>query len=196
MIKDTIAISNDRYVYYDADGEITSVSNTNDEEGSYIILPLEKVINFLTGKESTSSYLVVYDTLVKQHVLKLKYYADETAFRVNNDIYEVVNLESQKPDLIITQHIKNKKWIFTIDQGLKKYLKSQAEISNKKIHFSITRKNDPHELYRLILVDFKDLVEKDCVEIDFSYQSEESVDNLSVYTTKRFETYSYEVIND
>lgn len=193
---DTISIPQDRYVYYDDQGEIVSISNTNDQDGNYITVKLEQVINFLTGKESTSSYTVVYDTLIKQHVLKLKYYADETAFRVSNDIYNVEKSVDQKPDLTITQDVRNKKWIFTIDQGLQKYLKSQLSLSNKKIHFSITRKDDPHELYRLILIDFKDLVEQGFVEIEFIYQTEQSIDDLSVYTTKRFETYLFEVKND
>jgi hypothetical protein len=195
MSEDTIYITNDRFVYYDNQGEITTVSNTNDLEGSYIILPLERVINFLTGTESTSSYSVVYDTLVKQHVLKLKYYADENAFHVNNEIFEVEKQTEHKPDLTITQDIKNKIWKFKIDQGLKDYLTSVSSAHRQKIHFSVTRKNDPHELYRLIIIDFNELVENN-IEIPFKYQSEESKDNISVYTTKRFETYLYEVEND
>ena len=195
MSEDVIYIPTDRFVYYDEQGEITTVSNTNDLDGNYIVLPLERVINFLTGTESTSSYLVVYDTLVKQHVLKLKYYADENAFHVNNEIFEVEKKVEQKPDLTITQDIKNKMWRFKIDQGLKDYLTSLSPAYSRKIHFSVTRKNDPHELYHLIIVDFRELVENN-IEIPFKYQSEESKDNISVYTTKRFETYLYEVEND
>jgi hypothetical protein len=196
MINDQIVIPTDRYVYYDSEGEIISVSNTNDIEGNYIVLPLEKVMNFLTGKESASSYIVVYDTLVKQHVLKLKYHADETAFRINDDIFKVEKTSEQKPDLTITQDLKNKKWVFNIDRGLKSYLKSQSFAYNKKLQFSVTKKNDPNELYHLMIINFKDLVDNEVVEIPFKYQSEESADDISVYTTKRFETYVYEVKND
>jgi hypothetical protein len=47
-----------------------------------------------------------------------------------------------------------------------------------------------------MMIDFKNLVDNEKIEIPFKYQSEESGDNLSVYTTKRFETYVYEVKND
>lgn len=196
MTEDQISIPTDRYVYYDDHGEITSISNTNDEEGNYITVPLEKVMNFLLGKESTSFYVVVYDTLIKQHMLKLKYHSDETAFRIGDEIFKVNHSSCEKPDLVITQDLLEKKWRFQVDEGLKLYLKSQSFDYNKKLYFSITRKNDPNELYRVLTVNFKDLVEKDFCEIDFEFQSEGSKDDLSVYTTKKFETYVHEVIND
>jgi hypothetical protein len=196
MTQDTIFISTDRFVYYDEFGEITLISNSNDEPGSYITVSLDKIVNFLTGKESTASYLVVYDTLIKKHVLKLKHHADEKYFSVTEDIFKIKKLSDQIPDLTVTRDIKNKKWIFKIDNGLKSYLQSQKSTYNKKIHFSVTQNNDPHVLYRLIIVDFNDLVDNDTIELNFIYQSEELINDLCVYTTKRFETYSYEVIND
>jgi hypothetical protein len=196
MTQDTIFISTDRFVYYDEFGEITLISNSNDVSGSYITVSLDKIINFLTGKESTASYLVVYDTLIKQHVLKLKYHADEKYFSVKEDIFKITNLSDQIPDLTVTRDIKNKKWIFKIDDGLKSYLQSQKSTYNKKIYFSVTQNNDPHVLYRLIIIDFNNLVDNDTIELNFIYQSEELINDLCVYTTKRFETYSYEVIND
>lgn len=194
MQEDTIYVPTIRYIYYTDQGEITSISNSNNLEGSCIEVELDNVINFLTGKESASSYLVVYDTLIKKYVLKLKHDVSETTFCVNDDIYKVQRSLIQKPDLIITQDINHKIWRFSIDSELKKYLLSQDTSYNKKIHFSITCKNDPHELHRLILVDFADLVNNDSVDIAFICQNEESADNLSVYTTKRFETYIHKVI--
>lgn len=196
MQEETIYVPTTRYVHYNDQGEITSIGNNRDFTENCIEVDIKDVINFLTGKESASSYLIVYDTLVKKHVLKLKYHVDETAFCINDDIFKISNAVVQKPDLTITQDINSKNWRFSIDPGLKNYLQSQETINNRKIHFSITRKNDPHELYRLILVDFADLVNNNYVEIAFIYQNEASVDNLSVYTTKRFETYVHEVIND
>lgn len=195
MQQDEIGISTVRYVYYDSQGEITSISNTISSTEDYISVELDKVINFLTGKENPGAYVVVYDTLIKQHVLKLKYHADETAFFVTDDIYKVPRLTETKPDLIISQDTKNKQWIFSIDNGLQKYLQLQSS-HNRKIHFSITRNNDPHELYQLIMIDFEELIKTNSVKVAFKYQTEESTDNLSVYTTKRFETYIHEVIND
>jgi hypothetical protein len=196
MTQDTIFISNERYVYYDESGEIVSISNSNDLSGNYIVVSLDKVINFLTGKESTGLYLVVYDTLIKQHLLKLKYQADEKYFSVKEDIFKIKKMLNQTPDLTVVRDIKNKKWTFKIDSGLKTYLESQKSAYNKKIQFSVTKNNDPHVLYRLIIIDFNDLVDKEIIELDFIYQSEAAIDDLCVYTTKSFETYSYEVTNE
>jgi hypothetical protein len=193
MTQDEIYVPIERYVYYNDQGEITSISNTKDLDDNYITVNLEKVINFLTGKESASSYLVIYDTLLKRYVLKLKYYADETAYRVDDELHKIKTEIDQKPDLIVTQDIKNNRWVFTVDDGLRSYLESQEAAYNKTLQFSITRKNDPHELYRLIILNFKQLIENNFVEIPFKYQTEESDDDLSVYTNKRFEKYLYEV---
>jgi hypothetical protein len=196
MTEDVIYIPTEKYVYYNENGEIISVGNSCDFEGNYIVLPLDRVINFLTGKENTNSYAVIYDTLLKQHVLKLKYHADETAFRINDDIFKIPKITEQKPDLTIIQDINNKKWIFSVDDGLRSYVQSTSASYNRKIQFSITRKNDPHDLYHLIIIDFDSLIKQGLLEIPFKYQTEESVDDISVYTTKRFETYVYEVKND
>jgi hypothetical protein len=193
MTQDEIYVPIERYVYYNDQGEITSISNTKDLDDNYITVNLEKVINFLTGKESASSYLVIYDTLLKRYVLKLKYYADETAYRVDDELHKIKTEIDQKPDLIVTQDIKNNRWVFTVDDGLRSYLESQKAAYNKTLQFSITRKNDPHELYRLIILNFKQLIENNFVEIPFKYQTEESDSDLSVYTNKRFEKYLYEV---
>lgn len=196
MQEDEIYISTDRYVYYDDLGEITQISNTNNTIGNYIVVHLDKVINFLTGKEAVSAYTVVYDTLLKQHGLKLKHSVTEATSKISNDIFEIPISTEQSADLIIFQDIKNKKWSIKIDEGLKQYLATHTSSYSKEIYFSITRKNDPHEFYRLILLDFATLVNNESVDIDFICQNEQSPDNLSVYTTKRFETYIHEVIND
>jgi len=196
MIEDTIYVPTDKYVYYDEQGEIISIGNSNSINGNYITLPLDRVINFLTGKENTNSYMVIYDTLLKQHIIKLKYHADETAFRVNDDIFKIEKTTEQKSDLTITQDLKNKKWVFSVDEGLKNYIQKQKVAYSRKIYFSITRKNDPHDLYRLIIIDFDNLIHVGNIQISFKYQTEQSSDDISVYTTKRFETYVHEVKND
>jgi hypothetical protein len=196
MTEDIIYVPTDKYVYYDEQGEILSIGNSNSSKGNYIALPLDRVINFLTGKENTNSYMVIYDTLLKQHIIKLKYHVDETVFRVNDDIFKIKKTTEQKPDLTITQDLNNKKWVFSVDEGLKNYIQKQKAAYNRKIYFSITRKNDPHDLYRLIIIDFDNLIQVGNIQIPFKYQTEQSADDISVYTTKRFETYVYEVKND
>lgn len=195
MSESVIYVSTKRYVGFDEAGEITSVSNSK-PDGLFLALELNEVVNFLTGKETTSSYVVIYDTLEKKNVLKAKYYADETSYSIVDDIFNVPRKIDKKPDLVITQNIQQKQWQFTVDSGLLTYLQSQAFAYERKLQFSITRKNDPHELYQLIIINFNDLVKNGNLKIPFKYELEENDKDVSVYTTKRFETYVYEVIND
>lgn len=195
-MNDSIVIPTDRFVYFDEEGEITAISNTKDIEGNFITVHLDEVMNFLTGKERVDSYLVVYDTVLKKHILKLKYYADDSVYKVDEDIFKVKKEVDKKPDLIITQDVKKKCWKFTVDEGLRDYLTSQTSLYSKNLQFSVTRKNDPHELYQLIIVNLDDLVKQGFLTIPFASQYEENNNDVSVYTTKRFETYLYEVKND
>ena len=55
--------------------------------------------------------------------------------------------------------------------------------------FSITKENDPHELYRVLQINLNSLED---YKIPMIY-NEELLEN-SVYTLKRFESYSIEVI--
>lgn len=79
-----------------------------------------------------------------------------------------------------------------LDDVLSENLKKQTVRFSSKLNFSITRKNDPHQLYHYFVIDLETL-ESDYT-IPFVSDLELDADNVSVYTTKRLETYYHEVI--
>ena len=62
-----------KYVYFDEDGNLLSVSNNNLEEGSYFETTYDEVKNLISGKEQFSHYVVLFDTIKKSYILKHRF---------------------------------------------------------------------------------------------------------------------------
>jgi hypothetical protein len=135
----------------------------------------------------------VYDISKKTYVLKEKFSNEEIIFNVNDQIHQVPKIKSTSPDIGIIQNIKYKTWNFLIDTTLKENLLSQNLSLDKILYFHITRKNDPHELYRTLTVNIATLVEDPTFSIEFTSENELDDSNISVYTVKRLQSYYHGV---
>ena len=182
-----------KYVYFDEDGNLLSVSNNNLEEGSYFETTYDEVKNLISGKEQFSHYVVLFDTIKKFYILKHRFNEEDIMFDINNQIYLISKRVISRPDLLIIQNIKDKEWQFMLDQGIKDNFKNNKISFNKNLSFSITRYNDPHRLENFLNLSMEQLIKED-VKIPFKSQIELDSDALSVYTVKRLETYYHEVI--
>mgnify|MGYP003652029952 CR=1 FL=1 len=187
-----IYVQTKRYVYFDNDGEILSISNQNKTEGSYIETDIDQVINLITGKEVLSNYVVMFDPVTKQNVIRHRFIEEELQFDINNQIYKVPTEKLARPDFTLQQDVKNKRWNFILDNLLQENLKKQTVRFSSKLNFSITSKNDPHNLYQYFTIDLETLTEN--YSIPFVSEIELDIGQISVYTTKRLETYYHEVI--
>ena len=65
---------------------------------------------------------------------------------------------------------------------------------NSILTFSISKYNDLHQLERFIKMSINDLIASDEITIPFESEIELDENALSVYTTKRLDTYIHEVI--
>ena len=191
-MSDIIYVQTKRYVYFDAEGEILSISNQNTSEGSFVEVEIDQVINLITGKEVLSNYVVMFDPVTKQNVIRHRFIEEELQFDINNQIYKVPTIVGPRPDFTLQQDIKNKRWNFVLDTVLQENLKKQTVRFSSKLNFSITSKNDPHNLYQYCVVDLENLDPE--YAIPFVSESELDIDAVSVYTTKRLETYYHEVV--
>jgi hypothetical protein len=189
---EVIYVQTKRYVYFDTDGEILSISNQNKTEGSYIKVDVDQVINLITGKEVLSNYVVMFDPVTKQNVIRHRFIEEELQFDINNQIYKVPTEIPARPDFTLQQDVKNKRWNFILDSLLQENLKKQTVRFSSKLNFSITSKNDPHNLYQYFTIDLETLTEN--YSIPFVSEIELDINQISVYTTKRLETYYHEVI--
>jgi hypothetical protein len=193
MFESILYVSTKRYVYFDEDGNLTAVSNVNTEPGNYVEVEFADIANLITGKEHFFHYYVAFDTVSKSYVLKHKLNEEDFTFDVNNQIYKIPN-SSARTDIKIIQDIPNKKWTIVLDEIIRDNFKSKKMIFTKSLNFSFTRYNDPHQLEKFLTIELNSLIEQD-LHIDFENQIELDPNALSVYTIKRLETYSHEVLN-
>jgi len=187
-----LEVNNKRYVYFDEDGNITSIKNNYKELGNYIVVDIEDVYNLITGKEVVSNYVVLFDTVTKQHILSHRYIEDEYQFDINDQIYLVPANNKNRPDVIITHNKNEKKWTVELDRAIQDNLLSNKLSFRSDMGFSITKAHDPHVLYQYIYCAIDDL-KNGKVEVNFASDLELDSSAVSVYTIKRFEKYSYEV---
>jgi hypothetical protein len=192
---ESIIIPTRRYVYFDDDGNILSISNRDTLGGNYIQVPDEDVAEMISGKEQMYHYWVVFDTVTKQYVLKHKYNDEDTVFDVNNQIHHIERKTILRPDIRVIQDIPKKQWKIMLDNGIRENFKALSGSVDKSLMFSITKYNDPHILERVVVLRLTELVEKTSVKIPFETDIELDSSALSVYTVKRLESYQHEVIN-
>jgi len=178
------------YVSFNKDtGDVISIGNEVDETTSYITVPLSKVINILEGVEPAKNYIVQFDPKTKslEFVSRFEFVYDNCS--VNELIYEVIDTDDTDPDVLVIQDIPNTCWKVKIGSEFKKNLKSKGVSLNANLMFSVTEKNDPNVLYKTLFVDFGRAVVDNYYIIPFTMPFEEVSMPLSVYTSKRFDTY-------
>jgi len=183
------------FVSFDKDtGDITSIGNEVDETSSYITVPLSDVINILDGVEPSTNYIVQFDPKTKnlEFVSRFEFVYDNCS--VNELIYEVPEEVSEDPDILLIQDTPNTCWKVQIGKKFKNNLKSKGVSLNANIMFSITEKNDPNVLYKTLFVDFGQAVDDNYYIIPFTMPFEETNLPISVYTSKRFDTYQFKRI--
>lgn len=188
-----LQLSTKRYVYFDEEGSITQIGNSFKEDSNYIKVDYDEVANLITGKEVVSNYVVIFDNLTKAHKLMHRFVEDEHRFDINDQIYQIPNTFSSRPDITITQDIKNSCWKIKLDEAISDNLQKGKLVYKSQLGFSITDKNNPHVLHQFISINTADLA-KNVLKFKFSSDLELDANAISIYTIKRFEEYYHEVL--
>lgn len=180
------------YVYFDNDGNLIKITNYIIEAESYIVVDYDLVSGLMNGTESLSNYKVEKKSNTEYQLIK-NYENNRVFYDVDSRIY-VIPKNNPSANLIIYQDIKNKKWVFKLDKNTKSVFMKNSPSIKIKLSFSITAKDDPNYLYRFIEFDFAEILKRR-LEIPFRYIDEQSV-NISIYTNKKLNSYTHEVINE
>ena len=178
-----------RYVCFEDDGTIDKVTNKPDDRFKNLELDFAEVEDFITGKLSLLEHKVEFDFITKQYSIKSLKQVDEEklmwAF-----LYEIPTTEPEEKQIIITKNNKHKSWHIMLDDNFELELldqKMSVDLSN--YYFSVTKKDDPNVLYKLLQF-------KDGNSLPFTDDFEFDETPISVYTTRRFDSYYYEEITE
>jgi len=178
------------YVYYTADtGKIHKVSPRLQSSGHDILEITEQEAKpILNGEKKSSDFRVVYNFASKKIVFEEK--KEQNIFgNYEYVLYKIPQVLTDS-DFTIIKSNQESRWIISVSQETKNFInqKSLAILDNVLLH--ITKKDDPNILYRNICVELKKITKQD-VYIPFESEYETSCKDLSIYTNKYFNTYSW-----
>lgn len=183
-------------VYFEANtGNIISVTNDIEQRDDYpsVETTFEDVEDILTGEEFITSVKVVYNTQTKLYELD-RNTLDNYVYNINDWLYECN--DDTNADIQIIQDLKNTCWKFYIGEELKARLNEQKVTLNVDCHFHVTEKNNPNVLHKTLSFPLSQLRSEFYIVLPFSEQYEFDGVPVSIYTIRKFDTYSYEVTND
>jgi len=184
-----------RYAVFNSDtGELLSVLNYKPENCSFIEVDPLEVTGLLSGEDQMSYYYVHYSKITKKYELRLRINNNIDSYSVNDLIYEIPKDTIDNADLSITQNIKDTCWKIQIGGDLKANILAQHISLHNKVSLSVTRKNDPNILYKTLYVDFSSLENNKYIILPFTDKFEFEGEEVSIYTMKKFDQYSYGVI--
>lgn len=97
-------------------------------------------------------------------------------------------------DIIVQQNTINKTWNIVLNPYTKKFLLNSGYNPKETLYFSVTSKYDPNILYRSLEFKVGDLLSNNTSIILFMNEIEQSIDSVSIYTAKYFDSYAHETI--
>ena len=181
-------------VYFDLEtGKIEAITNKEIEgKTTFFETPVQEVEDFVIGNKNLTRHKVVFNVKDQRYNIihdqeSIVVYADDLIFKIN-----------QLPDaqIIVTQDIKNSVWKVQANNTIKAQMKSVQSRLEETMYFSITEKGNPNILINHFYASIKDIIRQDGAIFDFSSQEEHTVGLISVYTNRKFDKYTHEVINE
>jgi len=176
-------------VYFDKHtGNILSISNVEQDIENSFVADIDDIRPYINGEKSITRHKVIYDIKTSAYVIVDKYKKIESD--VNDNVYKI---EQQNNAQIFVQYIKStNKWKITLSDTAKKDLSTKKELINQRLQFSITQKNNPNILYEYFTTTVELLLDEPII---IDSQSQYDFDNFSVYTNRKFQKYSCEVVD-
>jgi len=178
-------------VYFDkSTGSVLGMTNRSLDFPNYFEAFYEDIQKFIEGNISLLDYKVKYNISTSNYEIVERSQKDEIS--VNDLIHKINN--NQAYQIKVVKDNKNRCWKIQTSNDTRKKLQEVYTDFNENMHFSITKKNNPNILYRYFQCTVRDITDNDYL-VEFNSQEEENLTNFSVYTNRKFEKYSYEVID-
>ena len=186
-----VEVSNQLYVHFSEDtGSVIKVvtSKELDAGTNCIAVEYNSVKDILNGTHSMMDYRVLFDSEKKRHDLKFTTMSQEMFNPSVGKLFEIT--KSDIPDIKITKDLSTKLWVIELYPDAVKLINSDPVYKSTVLQFHVTEQGDPHTLYRFLEVDVDQLLNE---KVYFAIRKQE-FGLCSVYTTKFFDKYHFEVV--
>lgn len=174
-------------------GSILSITNKEvSAQQNYFVAPIHEVEGFINGNLNMTKHRVIFDVKKQEYRIvsnseKIIVNADDLIFKLSTN---------SNAEIIVQQCIESKKWKLFASDKTKNSMSVAGSRIEEGLFFSITEYGNPNILYNHFYVKIKDLIETDFSEFPFCSQEESELDCVSVYTNRKFNKYSHEVVNE
>jgi hypothetical protein len=189
-------VDNDFKVYFDAEtGLVRSISKKEVEESKFphITVTFEEVKPYLEGKENPLNLKVFFDIKTDSYQLQTND-IEQINYLVDDIIHHVTFKENA--DISLVKDHMHTCWKLLISSESKTAIINKNISQKGSIEFSVTHQGDPNILCKTLKFDFGRLVRQSYDILPYDQQFEFDNEPISVYTIRKFNTYSFEVIND
>ena len=173
-------VYNTFFVHYDQEGNVHQLSNIKDEQYKIFEIDLFLIDDFLKGKKDCKKYNIEYFYNLSKGVIT----HEQDNIEYSKPLFQILPLVDSYDNNITVEHdMINKQWTVFADEDALDKLSVLPGLS-----FYVSKKNDPHFLYRSFTVSSEEL-EQGPVICEFSTDNELDLTSISIATLKRFEKY-------
>lgn len=113
---------------------------------------------------------------------------------IGKSLYQASNIDECDFDVNVVQNNLLGCWEIYLGKKTKKALEAISYIGQDTLYFSVTAKHDPNVLYRAMEFSVGKLLSDRSQKYPYQYNWEFDRDDVSVYTSKFFDTYSHEIL--
>lgn len=181
------------YAVFDINnGEISSISNIQPDDGNFLEISKESYIDFVQGNVDYGKFLVVPDPKLKGTYILIEKEIDKQEFDVSKSIHEFekIGKEKIKEDIFyIIQDTKKGKWFARANLG-ENYIKFLTQTKNfaenTKVIY-VTQESNPNILIDSLVIKQEDFLNNK----EFFIKDIEHSDSVSLFAGIVHETYKH-----
>lgn len=113
---------------------------------------------------------------------------------IGKSLYQANTLDERDIDINVVQNNLTGCWEIYLGRKTKKSLELINYIGHDTLYFSVTAKHDPNVLYRTMEFSLTKLLNDKVQKYPYQFKWESDREDVSVYTSKFFESYSHEIL--
>lgn len=138
-----------------------------------------------------AEYSKLYDKVVVNNVDHL---SNGRKVLIGKRLYLTNRLNERDYDVNVVQNNLIGCWEIYLGRKTKKSLETVSYIGQDILYFSVTAKHDPNVVYRTMEFSLSNLLKNKSEKYPYQHEWELNREDVSVYTSKFFETYSHEIL--
>jgi len=183
------------YIVFDKENLVPlyATDTKPDNRLSVINVSTEFVKQIFLGNDLLIKYIIQYNDITNKFDLVIKDNKSQN-YDFKEFLIDIISYD-KNPELNITQDLKEKQWILELNGNKLERFFDENVLLKDFIFFSVTEKNNPNILYRLLKINLTQFLKTKYLIIPFIYNTEQTV-NISIFAKKNFLSTNFKRIDE